>query len=264
MQSIIRANYSLDLGFSRPVNWRGLPREKTSVVFESTHIYNSSQIQNYTQVRSAHSDPTHIHCGKSCKLSVICMQQVMWLLKASCHAILRAILPARALHLSLNAVHVSASFVSLLETNCFIQSYVSVSLWMQIPASVVSFLKTVLFNHHYVSISLWMQHNCFIQLYRSISLWMQHNCFINYTCLFLSECSTTVLLNYTCLFLSECSTTVLFNYTSISLWMQHNCFIQLHVYFSLNAAQLFYSIIQYKLLWTLGPFYSTVSMYHCM
>ena len=122
-------------------------RGETRTAFESTHIYNSSQIQNYTRVRSAHSDPTHIQCGKSCELSVICMQQIMWLLKASCHAILRAMLPAWALHFSLNAVHVPASFVSLLQTNCFIQSYVSVSLWMHIPASVASFLKT----------------NCFIQ-----------------------------------------------------------------------------------------------------
>ena len=159
---------------------------ETSMVFESTHIYNSFQIQNHTQVRSAHSDPTYIQYGKSCELSVICMQQIMWLLKASCHAILRA-------------------------TLCLLG--LSISLWMQymfLRVLGLSFKPTVLFNHMY----LFLSECIFLQV---LCLSLKPTVLFNHIimCLFLSECSTTVLFNYACLFLSECSTVVLFNYACL-------------------------------------------------
>ena len=143
-------------------------------------------------------------------------------------------------HAACWAVHVPASFGSLLQSNCFIQSYVSVSLWMHIPASVVSFLKTNCFiqSYNYVSISLWMQHNCFIQLCMSISLWMQYNCFIQ-LCM-----SISLWMQHNC-FIKL--------YRSISLWMQYSCFIQLCMSTSLW--------MQYKFLWALGPFYSIVCVH---
>ena len=187
MQSIIKANYSLYLGFSRPANWRGLPREKQAWSLSQRTF--TTLFKSKTTPRSdLHTQTQHIYnmgnlanclsyvCSRSCD----CYKQV-------------------AMQFS--------------EPRCLLG--LSISLWMQymfLRVLGLSFKPTVLFNHMY----LFLSECIFLQV---LCLSLKPTVLFNHIimCLFLSECSTTVLFNYACLFLSECSTTVLFNYACLFL-----------------------------------------------
>lgn len=129
MQSIIKANYSLYLGFSRPANWRGLPREKQAWSLSQRTF--TTLFKSKTTPRSdLHTQTQHIYnmgnlanclsyvCSRSCD----CYKQV-------------------AMQFS--------------EPRCLLG--LSISLWMQymfLRVLGLSFKPTVLFNHAHLT--LWM------------------------------------------------------------------------------------------------------------
>lgn len=137
MQSIIKANYSLYLGFSRPANWRGLPREKQTWSL-SQHTFTTLLKSKTTPRSDLHTQTQHIYNVGNL---------------ANC-----------------------LSYVSSKPTVLFNHNYVSISLWMQYKLlwalgpfySIVcvhvslllwflclSLKPTVLFNHAHLS--LWKQ-----------------------------------------------------------------------------------------------------------